>query len=219
MFEVFKPESLANSCTSSLLFHTRVFPRASVVADLPPYNPLVFITEHPAKDASPERAPHGASRRISLQKSRYNSFCFNDLQKSAHLVENRGFLVTFNLFVFNHLCTLLSLFSCKSFVCLTYAKQPGGVCTPANSKSKVLLEISLPGQHNRFAVNHLQNRFPRDSGSVLAATAPTLTARQTQRRGGTGGDKLRPYQEKAELARLGGRALQVDARARFNNNG
>jgi hypothetical protein len=83
----------------------------------------------------------------------------------------------------------------------------------------VLLEILPPALHKSCAVNHLQNRFVRDSSSVLAATDPPLTTRQTQRRGGTGGDKLRPYREKAELARLGGRALQVDARARFNNNG
>lgn len=51
------------------------------------------------------------------------------LQKSAHPVENKNLSVQFKPFIFSHLRTLWSLFSCKSSVCLTYAKQPGGICT------------------------------------------------------------------------------------------
>jgi hypothetical protein len=47
-------------------------------------------------------------------------FIFNQFQRSAQLIENKHFQVH----LFSYSC---ALFSCNSFVCLTYTKQPRGV--------------------------------------------------------------------------------------------
>jgi hypothetical protein len=52
-----------------------------------------------------------------------NPFIFNQLQNSAHLIENKHFQTQ----CFQSFAHSLSLFSCKSFICVTYAKQPPGV--------------------------------------------------------------------------------------------
>ncbi len=88
-------------------------------------------------------AKHTSLNRAHFRKMALSKPCiFNQLQKSAQLIENTHFQVP----LFSHSC---ALFSCKSFICITYANQWGG-CTPACSALDLRCCLNCPNQATSY---------------------------------------------------------------------